>query len=279
MPKAARRQTVTETVATKKHEAAFLWETQKINFLDTGSNMLEYLKDITKDWGWIVEASAVFGVFLLLFSKVRIWAWRTIKGVYRWLIFPFKAQEMRDSILSEIRGLKEDIKANTEISQQMAKDVDLLKETVGFNGGSGLMDIVGYIEGLHKSDFWHRSAPAFICDGEGRNLEVTYPYCSLMGVSTKADLTGLSWKGYTDTNKSTSYLSEFRDSAMRGESFRGKIEFFDINSTSQGSWIIVLNPISTIKAKTKRYIGMLYPSDDVSKGVAIKYGWPTNVPI
>lgn len=240
---------------------------------------IELIKKISNGLQWVPEALTLLAALSLLLKRVRIWGVVFLKGLFVWFIFPFRSQDMRKDILNEIGSIKTELIKNTEISQKMAKDVDALKEIVGYNGGSGLMDIVGYIEGLQNSDFWHRPIPAFICDGEGRNLEVTYPYCSLLGVSTKADLSGISWKSYTDTSKSTGYLREFKESAERGESFRGKIELFNINSTSVGYWVVVLNPISAKKAKTKRYLGVLYPADETSKNISTKNGWPMSVPL
>ncbi len=240
---------------------------------------IELIKNISSSLQWVPEALTLLAALSLLLKRVRAWVMIFLKGLFVWFLFPFKSQDIRLEILTEIGGIKKELEKNTQISQKTAKDVDALKEIIGYNGGSGLMDIVGYIEGLQNSDFWHRHIPAFICDGEGRNLEVTYPYCSLLGVSTKSDLSGISWKSYTETTKSSNYLSEFRDAASRGESFRGKIEFFDIHSDSLGYWVIVMNMISTKKAKTKRYFGALYPADETSKNIAEKHGWPMNVPL
>ena len=241
--------------------------------------IIQLLKSLTESYKWLPEAAGIIGLLLLAFKKGRKWIVGFLRGLYVWIVFPFKSQDIRKEILSEISGIKTELQKNTKISESTAKDVDELKKVVGYNGGSGLMDIIGYIEGLQNSDFWHRPNPGFICDGDGRNIEVTYSYCSLLGVSTKADLTGISWKSYTNSKDSTGYLSEFRESASRGECFRGKIELFNINSLSQGNWIIILNPISTQKAKTKRYVGLLYPADDISKEIANKHGWPLSVPI
>lgn len=234
--------------------------------------IFEFIKKFTDDFKWFPEFLGILAALLLFFK-----AWRKIlkqffKCIYIWIVFPIKAHDATQKTYEEIQKLQ-------DITKQTAKDVSSLKEIIGFNGGSGLMDQVGYIMGYQSSEFWLRTQPGFICDEDGRNLDCTHGYCLLLGLSSKNDLFGTSWKGYVDKEEYQVYLQEFKDSAKRRESFRGKTEFFDFHNESKGSWVIIAHPISSEKAKTKRYMGFLYPGDAKANKIAESYGWSLIPPL
>lgn len=241
--------------------------------------MFEFFKKITEDYKWMIEMSALASVLLLFIRAVRKWICVYLHNLYVWFTFPFKSQDIKKEVLIEILGIGEELKKNTEISEQTAKDVTILKEIVGHNGGGGLLDMVGVLTGLQTTEFFLRAQPGYICDQDGRNLESTHAYLLLLRLSSKNDLAGLSWKSYMNSEKSTAYLNEFKDASSRREGFRERIELFDIDAVSKGFWISIAHPISAEGAKSKRYVGFLYPADEKAREIAKSYNWPLSGPL
>jgi len=234
--------------------------------------MIEFLKKITEQYNWLPEFAAIIGVLLLVFSKVRKGFGMVFKWAYLWLVFPFKGWTAINTILEEVKGLK-------ETTVKTSEDITALKEIVGYNGGGGLMDIVGYIAGYQSSQFWLTSQPGFIMDEQGNVLDATHAYCSLLGLASKAELKGVAWKAYIDRDPAYNILDEYKEAAKREEAFRGHIDFFNASGQDVGNWIILARPISAEKAKTKRYIGYFYPASEKSKAIALKNNWAMNPPL
>lgn len=234
--------------------------------------LITFLKNLVEDFKWIPELSLIVVTLILFVKKIRRIFFNIFRWAYLWLVFPFKGWEAINNISNDVKSLK-------EVGEQTSKDVTALKEIIGYNGGSGLMDQVGYIAGYQASEFWLRTQPGFICDEGGNNLDCTHGYCLLLGLSSKADITGGGWKSFIDRDPTYGYLEEFKEATKRSESFRGHVEFFNISGKALGEWIVVARPISADKAKAKRYMGLMYPSDALAKEVATKYGWPLLPPV
>lgn len=234
--------------------------------------LINLIKSIVEDFKWIPELSLILVTLVLFVKKVRQIFINIFRWAYLWIIFPFKGWEAINAISSDVKILK-------EVGAKTSEDVTALKQIIGYNGGSGLMDQVGYIAGYQASEFWLRPQPGFICDESGGNLDCTHGYCLLLGLSSKADIVGGGWKSFIDRDPTYGYLEEFKEAAHKGESFRGHVEFFNITGKHLGEWIVVARPISADKAKAKRYMGLMYPSNDLAKEIAAKYGWPLIPPV
>lgn len=234
--------------------------------------MFEFFKKLTEDYEWILQASSLAGVFLLFFKTVRKTLGKVFKWAALWISFPFKGQTTVNTILTEVRGLK-------QTTEKTAQELDSLKKMIGYNGGSGLLDQVGILVGIQVSDFWMKSQPAFVCDENGHNTSVTHAYCNLLATTKKEDLLGLGWKGFSDREESSDYLIEFRDAASRRENFRGPIFFFNSYGEPCGQWVVVAHPISPEQANIKRYMNLVYPIDATAKEIAKKHDWPLTAPI
>jgi hypothetical protein len=99
------------------------------------ADIISGLKKITEDYKFLPEAAGIIGLLLLVFKRGRRWIMGFIKGLYTWIVFPFKSQDVRTEILSEISGIKTELQKNTKISEETAKEVASLKSLVGHHGG------------------------------------------------------------------------------------------------------------------------------------------------
>lgn len=234
--------------------------------------MIELLKKLLEEYKWVPEMLAFGAAVSLLFKRVRSISMFVFRGVWNFCTFPFKSE-------GYIKNISESVTSLMLTSEQTAKDVNALKDIIGYNGGTGLMDQVGYIIGYQSHDFWMRGQPGFICDENGRNIDCTHGYCELLNINNRADLQSGGWKSYADKEELHDYLEDFAEVAMHRETFRRAIGLYDANGKDVGTWLVIAHPISSSKAKTPRYMGFLYPFGAVSQVVAREKGWPLAPPI
>lgn len=231
--------------------------------------MISFVKSLIEQWKWLPEILGIIAAALLIFKSVRVYTWKASVTIFNFFSFPFT---MEKTIKREVTPLKDTI-------NKTAEDVQAIKELIGYNGGTGLMDQIGYIIGYQSNDFWFKEKPGFICDRDGRNIDCTYGYCSLLGLKNKVELLSYSWKSFVDKESVIEFLEDFKQVSERKETFRQSIRFFDSHGDDIGVWLIIAHPISSNKAKTPRYIGFLYPYGEKALAIARDRGWPLTPPL
>lgn len=235
-------------------------------------SMLQLIKTILEEYKWIPEMLALAAAVSLLFKRVRSVSTFIFKGLWSFFTFPFKSQ-------GYIKNISESVQSLILTSESTARDVAALKEIIGYNGGTGLMDQVGFIVGYQSAEFSMRDHPGFICDESGRNVDCTHGYCELLNINSRSDLLAGGWKSYADKDELRGYIADFLDVAARRETFRSSIGLFDANGEDLGTWLVIAHPLSSPKAKTPRYMGFLYPFGAVSQCIAKEKGWPMAPPL
>jgi len=234
--------------------------------------LFDFLKEQSANFNWLPEALGVLAAVSLVFKTVRKWIFAAFRAICSFFTSPSKTYKLVNDLTTKL--------ANVEaVSNNSAGKIQNLEDLIGYNGGSGLMDKVGYLLGYQANDFWFRDQPGFICSELGENLDTTHCYCKLLGVTNRTDLNNRNWQGFVDKDQNKGYYEEFLEVAKRRETFRRTIGFKDSNGNDTGVWLVVANPISSDKAKVARYIGLLYPFDPTSKQIAEKYKWPLMPPL
>lgn len=234
--------------------------------------MIELLKKLLEEFKWIPEMLAMAAALALLFKRGRSIFTFVVKGLWNFFTFPFRSQ-------GYIKNISDSIQSLTTTAEATARDVNTLKEIIGYNGGSGLMDQVGFIIGYQANEFWMRGVPGFICDENARNIDCTHAYCQLLNINDRGSLHSAGWKSYAEKDELHDYIVDFMDVSSRRETFRRAIRLYDANGKDVGMWLVIAQPISSNKAKTPRYMGFLYPFGQTSMDIAKEKEWPLAPPI
>jgi hypothetical protein len=234
--------------------------------------MFDLLKKLTEDFNWVPGFVGIVAASSLIFKTVRGRIYSSYRSCIDFFTAPTKIFRLTNELNNKVSRIE-------IIADSSAIKIQKMEELIGYNGGSGLMDSVGYLLGYWSNDFWLRDQPAFICNEKGENIDCTHAYCRLLGVSTKEDLSSKNWRGYVDKNEYPGYFNEFLDVTSRREVFRREITFRDSNNKEAGVWLVIANPISAKNAKTARYMGTLYPKDDFAKNLCKLNGWAETPPV
>ena len=232
------------------------------------ATLMDTARDTLTEYKWALPA---IGPSFLCFKKVRVFACKMGGKIYRmFTVIP--------RILVGVNALLEDSSAVKAGLKSVTEEVLSLKKIVGFNGGGGMMDAVGYLLGYQSNAFWHTSHPGFVCSSTGVNLECTQGYLFLLGLKSREELKSMNWENYVEPNELKNYFDRFVAAASRRDNFRFPVGFLDIGGVSVGRWLVVANPLSAEAASTVRYIGFFYPLCPAAQAVAIENSWPLHPP-
>lgn len=248
--------------------------------------LVEFLRLHAAHIEWWMDFAAVLAALSLAFKKVRLLLLKIFASVGGFFSAPIKTrQAVEQLVLASAKVDERLVVIETQYAASVVQvdslknSLETLKKLVGFNGGGGLADQVGYILGYQASSFWRTSHPGFVCTAQGDNLEVTQGYCGMLGLKSRADLARRNWQGFVDKEEFPAYLAEFIDVAGRLETFRRPLHFYDVNGTALGEWLVVAFPLSAPGATTVRYIGSLFPSCAAAREIAGRGGWPLHPPL
>ena len=231
-------------------------------------NWWDYIKSLTSESEWLLNFAAILALALLLFKKTRGGVIALAKWVYVFFTFPAKGQKI----------VCDFVKVSVDLEEIKSGLLDL-KRIIGYNGGSGLLDKVGFIAGIQNNKFWMESQPGVICDGSANVISATHGYCRVLGLSSQEDLMGLRWKNYVYQEAADKLEDDFVETAARGEIFRRMVGHRNSKMQDIGIWVVVANPISAPEAITPRYLSYIYPYDERAVKVAESFGIVTTPPI
>jgi hypothetical protein len=234
--------------------------------------VFDFLKKATEDFSWVPGFVAIVGAISLAFGTVRLKIYHGYRACIDFFTSPTKIFHLANELNGKVSRIE-------IIADNSAAKIQKMEELIGYNGGSGLMDSVGYLLGYWSNDFWLRDQPGFIATDKGDNVDCTHAYCRLLGLSAKEDLLNKNWRGFVDKQEYSEHLNEFVDVSSKREVFRREMSFRNSSNHSVGTWIVIASPISSNKAKTARYIGMLYPADEIAINLCKSNGWAETPPL